>query len=93
MIESGLTWKTHIDKVANKVSSALGMILKIRPYVTIEILKTLYYSLIYSHISYAIEVWGNADSIHLNTTHTSEKIRSNDSHNGQKVGRLHPSCF
>ena len=67
MIDSGLTWKIHIDKLAKKISSAIGMIRKIRPYVTIEILKTLYYSLIYSHISYAIEVWGSADTTHLNT--------------------------
>lgn len=26
----------------------------------------LYYSLIYSHLSYAIEVWGSADMTHLN---------------------------
>ena len=67
MIDSGLTWKTHIDKLAKKVSCAIGLMRKIRPYVTIEILKTLYYSLIYSHLSYAIEVWGSADQTHLNT--------------------------
>ena len=32
----------------------------------IKILKTLYYSLIYPHLIYAIEVWGSADSTHMN---------------------------
>ena len=31
-----------------------------------KILKTLYYSLIYPHLIYAIEVWGSADNTHLN---------------------------
>ena len=30
-----------------------------------DILKTLYYALIYPHISYAIEVWGSADTTHM----------------------------
>ena len=35
-------------------------------YVNLKILKTLYYSLIYPHLIYAIEVWGSADNTHLN---------------------------
>ena len=32
----------------------------------LKILKTLYYSLIYPHLIYAIEVWGSADTTHMN---------------------------
>ena len=49
------------------------MMYKIRPYVKQNILKTLYYSLIYSHLCYGIEVWGNADKIHINRVFTLQK--------------------
>ena len=29
-------------------------------------MKTLYYSLVYPHLTYGIEVWGSADDLHLN---------------------------
>ena len=66
MIDSGLTWKTHIETLTKKISRTLGILYKIRPCANIDILKTLYYSLIYSHLNYAIEVWGSADTSHLN---------------------------
>ena len=34
---------------------------KIRPFVNSRIMKTLYYSLAYPHLLYAVEVWGSAD--------------------------------
>ena len=33
---------------------------KIRHYVNLSVLKSVYYSLVYSHLVYAIEVWGSA---------------------------------
>ena len=42
------------------------MMYKIRPYVNIKTLLTIYYSLIYSQISYAIEVWGSVGIRQLN---------------------------
>ena len=40
---------------------------KIRGLVNTDILKTLYYSLIYPHLLYTIQVWGNTFDCHLNT--------------------------
>ena len=33
---------------------------KLRPFLPTKVMKNLYYSLIYSHIIYAIEIWGSA---------------------------------
>ena len=66
LIDSTLTWKNHIDNVSSKLSKAIGLLSKIRHFVNIKILKTLYYSLVYSHLIYAIEVWGSSDVTHLN---------------------------
>ena len=47
IIDSSLSWKHHILNLTKKISRSIGM-------------KNVYYSLIYSHIVYAIEVWGSA---------------------------------
>ena len=66
MIDSTLTWKHQIDKICKTICRSIGILYKIRPYVNLKILKTLYYSLIYPHLIYAIEVWGSADNTYLN---------------------------
>ena len=42
------------------MSRSIGIMHKLRPYLPLQIMKNLYYSLVYSHIVYAIEVWGSA---------------------------------
>ena len=73
LVDAGLTWKAHIEHVSKKVSRAIGILYKIRPYINTNILKTLYYSLVYSHFNYAVEAWGSADLTHLNTLHLQQK--------------------
>ena len=38
---------------------------RIRKYLKLHVLKSMYYSLIYSHIVYAIQVWGSANDTEL----------------------------
>ena len=66
LIDSTLSWRNHIDNLATKVSKSIGLLYKIRNFVDIKIIKTLYYSLVYPHLIYGIEVWGSADETHLN---------------------------
>jgi len=65
-IDSTLSWRTHIDNVSTKISKTIGLLYKIRYFVDIKIIKTLYYSLVYPHLLYGIEVWGSADETLLN---------------------------
>ena len=66
MIDSTLTWHTHIGNVSKKMLRAIGLLYKIRPFVNMKVMKTLYYSLVYPHLTYAIEVWGSAGITILN---------------------------
>ena len=66
MIDATLTWKAHIEKICKTIRRLIGVLYKIKPFVNLKILKTLYYSLIYPHLIYAIEVWGSADTTHMN---------------------------
>ena len=54
LIDSTLTWRNHIDNIASKISKSIGLLYKIRYFV--DIIKTLYYSLVYLNLIYAIEV-------------------------------------
>ena len=60
IFDSTLTWKGHCDKISNSISRATGILYKIRPFVKKETLIMLYYSLVYPHLIYGIEVWGSS---------------------------------
>ena len=38
---------------------------KLRHFIPVNVMKNIYYSLVYSHIIYAIEIWGSAFKIDL----------------------------
>ena len=65
LIDSTLSWKEHISYISNKLARTIGIMYKIRPFVTIKIMKGIYYALMYSLLVYAIEVWGSACDSHL----------------------------
>ena len=58
-IDSHLTWKSHIQHVVMKIKRSIGILCKIRHFVPLSILKQLYYTLIYPHLTYAVITWGN----------------------------------
>ena len=58
MLDANLSWKYHIAELSKKLSRSIGFFYKIRHLVPLEILKSLYYSLFYSFVSYGIAVWG-----------------------------------
>ena len=60
LVDSTLSWKYQISNITKKISRAIGIMYKLRPFLPLNVMKNIYYSLIYSHIIYAIEVWGSA---------------------------------
>ena len=60
LLDEFLTWNFQFDALANKLSRANGILAKLRHFVPGTLLKTLYYALFHSHISYANIVWGQA---------------------------------
>ena len=65
LVDNTLTWKQHINKVTKTLSKLCGVLYKIRPYVTQDILIMLYNTLVYPHLTYGSEVWCSADKSHL----------------------------
>ena len=65
MIDDSLSWKYHISYTCSRISSNIGVISKLRHYLSIHQLKQLYYNLIYPYLSYTIIAWGSAYKTHL----------------------------
>ena len=52
-----MNWKDHINDIAVKLNRANALLFKIRNFVNITILKTIYFAIFDSHINYANLVW------------------------------------
>jgi len=55
-----LTWKSHIEKILPKLSSACFALRSVKPLVSPQMLKATYYSQFHSIILYGLMFWGNS---------------------------------
>jgi hypothetical protein len=66
IIDSTLSWKYHITGLTSKLNKACYAIRAIKPFMSLEVMKMIYYSYVHSVISYGLIFWGNchfSDSI------------------------------
>ena len=61
IVDSSLTWRSHLDKLSSKLNSASYIIRTLQPILTLNNLKIIYYSYVHSIISYGIIFWGNCN--------------------------------
>ena len=61
IIDENIKWTEHILKIKQKISRGFGVISKARKFLNSSTLVTLYYSFVYPHITYCIQVWGSAN--------------------------------
>ena len=57
-ISDTLDWSHHLNKIANKLSKIAGIMSRIKRYISKDILKTIYNSLVLPHLYFSILVWG-----------------------------------
>ncbi len=57
-INEHLSWKSHIDKLSNKISKTMGVLNKLKHFVPLNARVMIYNSLILSHLNYWILAWG-----------------------------------
>ena len=77
-IDENLKWDAQIQHVNNRIAKNLGILNKLRYYVSVSSLRQLYYNLIYPYISYGLASWGAACQTRLQTVRTKQNkcIRS-----------------
>ena len=59
-LKNTLSWKTHIDTIVPKLSSATFAIRTVKPFLAQDSLKMIYYSYFHSIMTYGIIFWGNS---------------------------------
>ena len=61
-IDTTLTWKHHIGELTSRMDKACYAIWLIKPFMSLDILRSTYFSYAHSIISYGIIFWGNSSS-------------------------------
>jgi hypothetical protein len=69
LLDENLSFKAHIDMLCSKISKSLFCINRVKNFIDESSLRKLYFSMVHSHLSYAINVYGCATSTAL------EKLR------------------
>ena len=60
MLDDCLDWNNHISYVCTKLLKLTSLFYKIRSNLTTECRKALYFAMVYPHLNYASELYGNA---------------------------------
>ena len=56
-IDTNLTWQHHVNDLSIKVNRANALLFKIRKYVNSKILRSIYFAIFDSYLSYCCLVW------------------------------------
>ena len=57
-LDEHLAWNFHFDALAKKLRRANGILSKLRHFIPMSVLRSIYFALFHSHMSYAAIVWG-----------------------------------
>ena len=58
MLDECLTWNSHINKIASKISRVNGVLSRLKRFVPSSILRMIYNALIQPHLNYGVLLWG-----------------------------------
>jgi hypothetical protein len=73
-IDSKFNFRYHINHISNKLSRAFFFLRKSKHFLTPSALKSLYFSLIHCHLTYALPIWSSTLFSHLKPIVTKQKI-------------------
>ena len=73
IIDNKSNWKSHINELTKTLGKAIGLLSKIRHFVTSSTLKHLYHSLFNSHPLCGWILWRTATNVQLNWVRTLQK--------------------
>ena len=61
IIDEHLSWSNHIDALSKKISSAIGALKRVRPFISEHTVLQIYQALILPHFDYCRSVWGDCN--------------------------------
>ena len=65
LIDPRLNWSYHIDLLAPKLSRVIGILSKLRHFVTIDNLRNIYFGIFSSILTYSAQIWGQHHNNHV----------------------------
>ena len=65
IIDQHLNWSEHIMCVKRKIAKGIGILFKARKVLPMTTVHNLYYTFVYPHLVYCIEIWGSASDCYL----------------------------
>ena len=66
LIDKNLSWKQHIHYINLKISKGIGILAKMRHFISKSQLRSLYFAFIQPHIKYGLINWGCSATTNLN---------------------------
>ena len=73
ILDENLSWNFQINWICRKIAKSIGILYRARHFLNLETLINLYYSFIYSHISYSALIWGSNFKTKLLPIHILQK--------------------
>ncbi|VEN53810.1 unnamed protein product [Callosobruchus maculatus] len=64
VLDTRLNWSHQVDYVCARLSSQLFVLRRIRPFLDGGTLRTVYFSIVHSHLTYGTLLWGNSVRSH-----------------------------
>jgi hypothetical protein len=64
-LDQKLTWNIHITELCLKLSRVLFLLRRLKEFVSLNFLRTLYFSFFHVHMLYGLRLWGNASDASL----------------------------
>ena len=59
-LDENLTFNDHVKNVTTKISKSVGAMRRLHCQLPADVMIKLYYSLVYSHLTYALLAWGRS---------------------------------
>jgi len=73
LIAHDLSWKHHIIKVTSKISKLRGIMVRVRHYLPIRTLQTVYNAMVYPYLCYCNVVWASIYPCRLDALYKVQK--------------------
>jgi len=63
LLDESLSWKDHIKVIKTKLSRSIFVLNRVKSIFPLDILRTLYFSLVHCHLIYGIIAWGSSNYV------------------------------
>ena len=73
LLDETLSWRSHLIELSRKLARSVGIFYKLRHYVPLDTLISIYYALFYPFLTYGIVVWGGTYEDLIKSVLTAQK--------------------